>query len=264
MTHQDYKEMIPAHALSALDATDDRLLTVHLADCAECRRELEDWGQTTSSLAFAAEPLEPSNQLRDRILTQVRNESKEVPKSNVIPIARNPRNAWSSFGSLGAIAAALLFVALLLYVVLLWKENRAITNEAKQLRAEIEKTQKNLDTQAKLIQMFAKPGTQFAELTGMPTAPNASAKLAYDKTGHAMVMTSGLPTPPAGKEYQLWFIVGGKPMPGKTFSTDPQGKAMMEDQIPAVAMNSPVFAVTLEPKNGVPSPTGDMYLRSGS
>jgi len=72
--------------------------------------------------------------------------------------------------------------------------------------------------------------------------------------------------PPEGPR-MIWsdgFIVGGKPMPGKTFSTDPQGKAMMEDQIPAVAMNSPVFAVTLEPKNGVPSPTGDMYLRSGS
>ena len=96
MNHQDYKEMIPAHALSALGAMDDRLLTGHLADCAECRRELEEWRETTVGLAFAAEQLEPSTQLRDRILTQVQNESKEVPKSNVVPLARNPRNAWSS------------------------------------------------------------------------------------------------------------------------------------------------------------------------
>jgi hypothetical protein len=51
-------------------------------------------------------------------------------------------------------------------------------------------------------------------------------------------------------------------MPGRTFSTDGHGKAMMEDQIPAVAMNSAVFAITLEPKDGVPAPTGTMYLRS--
>jgi len=51
-------------------------------------------------------------------------------------------------------------------------------------------------------------------------------------------------------------------MPGKTFSTDSHGRAMMEDQIPATAMNSAVFAITLEPKEGVPAPTGNMYLRS--
>ena len=262
MTHQDYKEMISAYALSALDATDDRVLSTHLNECAECRRELDERKETVATVAFDATPLVPSPQVRERILTQVRADKVSVPKSNVVPLVRTQKNVWSSLGTLGAIAASLLFVALLVYTVLLWREKQAVQSELATLRAEVTQTKKDLDEQTKLIQMFAKPGTRFAELTAMPIAPAATAKLAYDSTGHAMVMTNGLPAPPAGKAYQLWFIVGGKPMPGKTFSTDSHGKAMMEDQIPGVAMNSAVFAITLEPKDGVPAPTGSMYLRS--
>ena len=262
MTHQDYKEMISAYALSALDAPNDSVLSTHLNECAECRQEFDEWKETSAAIALDAKPLEPSTQLRDRILTQARADKVSVSRPNVIPLARKQKNVWSSLGTLGAIAASLLFLALLVNVVLLWREKQAVQSELETLRAEVSKTKKDLDEQTRIIQMFAKPGTRFAELTAMPIAPAATAKLAYDSAGHAMIMTNGLPAPPAGKAYQLWFIVGGKPMPGKTFSTDSSGKAMMEDQIPAVAMNSAVFAITLEPKEGVAAPTGSMYLRS--
>lgn len=101
------------------------------------------------------------------------------------------------------------------------------------------------------------------ELTGTAAAPGASAKLAYDQSGHAMVMANGLPTPPNGKEYQLWFIVADKPpMRGRTFMTDSHGKAMLVDQLPDVALKSATFAVTLEPQGGSASPTMPIYLRS--
>jgi len=51
-------------------------------------------------------------------------------------------------------------------------------------------------------------------------------------------------------------------MPGKMLTTDPTGNAIVEDQIPAAALGGAVFAVTLEPEGGMPSPTGAIYLRS--
>ena len=68
MVHNDYKEMIPAHALSTLDAADERALNQHLAECDECRRELADWEATAASLALGAKPMEPSPQVRDKLL----------------------------------------------------------------------------------------------------------------------------------------------------------------------------------------------------
>jgi anti-sigma-K factor RskA len=64
--------------------------------------------------------------------------------------------------------------------------------------------------------------------------------------------------------YQLWYIKDNKKMPGKVFTPDAAGNGMLEDQIPAVARDAAVFAITLEPKSGVEVPTGSIYLLSSS
>ena len=66
MVHNDYKDMIPARALSALDAAEARELDHHLAECAECRRELEEWEATAAAMAISANPLEPSPKVREQ------------------------------------------------------------------------------------------------------------------------------------------------------------------------------------------------------
>src|SRR6185369_6266206 len=81
MVHQDYKEMIPARALSALDAAEAHASNDHLADCEECRSELQEWEATAAAMAVSANPMEPSPKVRERILDEIRNESK----SEVIP-----------------------------------------------------------------------------------------------------------------------------------------------------------------------------------
>lgn len=249
MIHNDYKEMIPVHALSALDAADERALAKHLAECEECRRELADWEATAASLALSAAPMEPSPQVREKLLTQVRSENlgqsgSEKSVSNVIPFGRSQRNLWNTLGSLGSIAAVVLFGALLVSVFLLWQQNR-------ELRRANE-----------FFQLLTAPGSRMAELSGTAEATGATAMIAYDRNGRAMLITSGLPRAPEGKEYQLWFIVNNKPLPGKSFSTDSSGHTMMHDQVPEAARDSAVFAVTLEPTGGVVSPTGSIYLRS--
>ena len=42
------------------------------------------------------------------------------------------------------------------------------------------------------------------------------------------------------------------------------GKAILSDQVPSAALNSAVFAITLEPEGGVKAPTGPIYLVSAS
>lgn len=50
-------------------------------------------------------------------------------------------------------------------------------------------------------------------LNGTPHAPNALAKIFWLRnTGEVYVEPSNLPQPSAGKQYQLWAIVGGKPV----------------------------------------------------
>jgi anti-sigma-K factor RskA len=246
MVHEDYREMIPARALSALDAAEERALNEHLENCDECRKALEEWQATAASLAVVADPAEPSPKVRERILSEVR---KELATPEVIPFRATSRNVWRSFGSLGAMAAVVLLTALIVGLVVLWRENSAINEELARTR--------------EFVQVATTPGAKVNELKGIDLGAGATATLAYDKTGHAMLMADKLPSVPRGKAYQLWFIVGkNPPMPGKTFSPDSAGKGVLKDQMPKEALDSAIFAITLEPEGGSTAPTSPIYLRS--
>jgi anti-sigma-K factor RskA len=83
------------------------------------------------------------------------------------------------------------------------------------------------------------------------------------KSGRAVLMTDGLPMTSADKAYEVWFIPKGHaPMPGKVFTVDSSGHAMISDQMPSEAMNGAVIAITVEPKSGSAAPTGAIYLAS--
>lgn len=246
MVHEDYKEMIPARALSALDAAEERALNEHLENCDECQKELEEWQATAATLAVSADPVEPSPKVRERILSEVR---KELSTPEVIPFRATSRNVWRSFGSLGAMAAVVLLTALIVGLVVLWRENNAI--------------KENLAQAQQLIELAKTPGAKMRELKGVDLGGGATGTLAYDTNGHAMLMAEKLPSVPRGKAYQLWFIVGkNPPMPGKTFSPNSAGTGVLQDQMPKEALDSAIFAITLEPEGGSTAPTSPIYLRS--
>src|ERR1041385_9101418 len=160
MVHEDYKEMIPARALSALDAAEAHALNEHLENCAECRKDLDEWQATASALALGASAAEPSPQVRERILDEVRKDLE----AQVVPFRSSPRNLWSSFGSLGAMAAAVLFTALIVGLVVLWRQNNAIRTDLEQSR--------------EFVQLVTSPGARVRELKGVDVAAGATATVA--------------------------------------------------------------------------------------
>ena len=271
MTHEDYKEMLPLQALSTLDRDETQALEDHLAGCLDCRAELEEWQATAAALAYTASsdtPLEPSIQVRDRIISTVRAEghSSRAPggTTNVVPISRaamNPSRTRPAFQRFQSIAAVVVFLGLITGLVVLWRQGRAANAEVVRLAAQVADSRRELDREHQALEFFSKPGMRMTELSGTKDAPAAHAMVAVDdKSGKAMLMAHGLPQAPAGKAYQLWFISGTRPMPGKVFQTDLSGNAMMDDQLPPEALNAATFAVTLEPQGGVSAPTGPMYL----
>jgi anti-sigma-K factor RskA len=246
MVHDDYKEMIPARALSALDTAEERALNEHLENCSECRKELEDWQATAAALSLASDPAEPSPRVRERILSEVRKDLT----ANVIPFKSTPRrNIWSSFGSIGAIAAVVIFIALIVGLIVLWRQYRTLGEQ--------------LARANEYIELVNTPGAKVSELRGVDPNQSATVKLAYDRNGRAVLTASKLPSVPTGKAYQLWFIVGNKPpVPGKTFVPDSAGNAVLKNELPREAVDANIFAITVEPEGGSSAPTSPIYLRS--
>jgi anti-sigma-K factor RskA len=266
--------MLAAHALGALDADESRKVEEHLEGCKECRAEMEEWRETASALAYTVRPAEPSAALRSRILETVRadgsqaapklaDETKARASSNVIEM---PRRTQSRVGTFAAVAAALVILALAASLFLTWLRLRDARRELARYETAVDALAREVAEERRARELLTSPGSQSAMLTGTNMAPDARAQLSFDgKTGHAMLFAYNLPPAPKGKAYQLWFIGGGRVMPGKVFTPDTAGRAMIEEQVPVASLGAtPIFAVTLEPSGGVSAPTGEKYLLSAS
>lgn len=97
-------------------------------------------------------------------------------------------------------------------------------------------------------------------LEGMPAAPNAAAKLFWMKhTGDVYVDATNLPEAPAGKQYQLWAIVDGKPVDGGMIVKTTKGDEYRIQKMKAFG-SAEAFAITLEKMGGNPTPEGEMVV----
>ncbi len=186
MTHEDYKELLVAQALTALDVEDARALTTHLESCADCRSEIGEWEETAAVLAFDAEQREPSAHLRQRILESARTDRRNgqlingrlgavtEPRpgdSRVLEFERPQRNVWTTLGSFGAIAAVLVFAALIISLAVLWQQNRATQRELARLANETQRAKAQLDHERSVVQLLTSPDAHMAKLAGTNVAP---------------------------------------------------------------------------------------------
>ncbi|MEQ1796498.1 MAG: anti-sigma factor [Lacibacter sp.] len=75
-------------------------------------------------------------------------------------------------------------------------------------------------------------------------------------TGELFIDPSLLPATPAGKQYQLWFILDGKPVDAGMIS---QADAAFIQKMKE-CKGAQAFAITLEKEGGNPTPQGDMVV----
>jgi anti-sigma-K factor RskA len=299
MKHEDYKEMLALHALDALDGEGERrMLEAHLAECDDCRAELDAVRAAAASLAYATPAVAPAPELRAQILARIksqpqqqREEGARLPASSgngaatttssAAPTAASNVSAPDEFARrrearevkvsrrlfvFGTLAASLAIAALLVSLFVLWQRNERQQAEIARLSQAVNRTERDIARLSAERELLAAPAAQTATLAGTKMAERAHARLTFDeRTGRAMLMAADLPPAPAGKAYQLWFIAEGKPpMPGSVFQTDASGHAEMHDIVPPEGRRAAIYAVTLEPASGVSAPTGEMYLKSSA
>ena len=93
-------ELTAGYALDALEPEERRAYEAHLEGCEQCREELAAFWQTTEALAVAASGPAPSGGLRERILSQARQEPQVV-----VPLASRRRRTVPVLAAAAAVAA---------------------------------------------------------------------------------------------------------------------------------------------------------------
>lgn len=135
--------------------------------------------------------------------------------------------------------------------------------ELQKVTEQIRTKDAELTREREIVAILTGPGSKLTPLVATTSVPGARATLAYDPKGQALLVAEGLPAAPAGKGYQLWFIVNNKPLPGQVFNTDASGNGKMMDHMPSGIDDKAIFAITMENMpGGATSPTSPILLRS--
>jgi anti-sigma-K factor RskA len=179
--------------------------------------------------------------------------------------------------AVGRISRWLLPIAALLAIAL-WGVIRqaSLTEEVRRLSSELQGVRRQADAlgrqlaevrgenlrMARALEIIAAPGVQTVSLRGLGPAPRAAGHTYVNPEARkALFYAYGLPPLPPGKTYELWFIDPTGPVPAGVFAADPRGMASLEVDNVAPTQRILAWAVTVEPRGGVPKPTGAMVLK---
>jgi anti-sigma-K factor RskA len=250
-----FRELIEAYALGALDPEDRAALDAHLATgCPECTKAVEEARWLVSQLAYAAPEAAPSDMLKGRLLQTVRAEAQSQAKPHILP-TKSAIPFWLSAG----VAALLVFS-----IYSAWNTRRLVgeirdANErAAALKIEREKVEEQLADAKREAMIMMDPSSVKIALPGSDAkGPQLEAK--WQSQLGIVVMGEKIPMPSPHHVLQLWFIPkaqGAKPMPSMMTWPDANGKLVMLVSNPPESMDATkAIAITEEPEGGSPGPT---------
>ena len=214
-------DLLAAYALDALPEAEARRVEEHLRSCAEHRAAAAALRQTGSLLSLTADELEPSPELRRRIVEAVKATpgqpmavDRAAPRSPVVTLPRRLPSWLPKPGRLAVaagVAIALGFSALIGY---------------------------------QLGQLQARP-LAYTFQGDASAAPGAEARLVYFKDRkEAVLAANGLPKLAPGQVYEMWLIKNGVPV-DKGISTSTTGD--LGAQLSGDLSQFQQFAITIEP-----------------
>jgi len=223
--------------------------------------------------SFAAEnAIEPAEHLRDRIMNSLvinlgddNNfpSKKEAIKDNVVAFTAAPKQN-NFFKYAFAACLALLIASVVVIITLSGQLNDA---NSQLVAANLQKQQYANTVSMKDNELGVYRDTSFkvVKLKGTPKHAKLSMLVAFSPTKKKVIIDLAdldMPNNDKDHQYQLWALVGGKPVDLGVFDkTSSDSIEMKEMKSLALAQ---AFAVTLEPRGGSVNPTMDQMMVIGT
>ncbi len=254
MAHSErFEELVALQALGLPLGEESRELAGHLDEgCPLCEELLADFRIVAGALSADVPPRAPRAELREKILASLPGSRFER-----VPAAPSPSSAawWL------AAAAAVLFVLAVWDDARLRRQREDLRSQTVQLSAELSSAQTEMARRDLRVRVLESDDVRILYLGGKDPQPSARGKVFWsEKAKTGVILAGNLVALPPDKQYELWVFAEGKPVAAGVFDADASGRALFESKdlpgLPA-AQN---FAVTIEPRGGVPQPTGPIVL----
>lgn len=248
--HNERHEELVALAALGLPHGDEGAEYARLLEegCAECERLLPQLRLAAAALAVSAPPREPRPSLRAELLASL------GPAR--LPGRRAPVAGWAF-----AAAAALLFVMVLLDDARLRRQREELRTQNVELAGQVKSSLMELSRRELRARVIESDDVKIVFLGGQGTQPKANAKVFWSERANARVLVvGGLKPLPTAQQYQIWMFVDGKPVDQGVFDVDTSGRAIVQSGDLSAARKAVKCAVTIEPRGGLPQPSGPIVL----
>ena len=254
MHEERFEELAAQEALGLPLGEESAVFARHRAEgCATCEQLLVDFPIAASAFAAGVPSQRPRREVKARIL-----ESLSAGPGTVVAM---PRRSSSTAAWWLAAAAALLFVLAVFDDARLRLQREDLRSQATQLSAELATARQDVARRDLRVRVLESDDVKVLFLGGKDPQPAARAKVFWsEKAKTGMLLAGNLAPLPPDKQYELWVFAEGKPVAAGVFDVDASGRALFEStSLPGVAA-AQNFAVTIEPRGGVPQPTGPIVL----
>jgi anti-sigma-K factor RskA len=182
----DVHALTGAYVLDAVSDLERVDFERHLAECDACRQEVNELRETATRLGQSAVAAPPPA-LKARVMANI-SQVRQLPPDVAVRRVRPASPRWALRLTTAA-AAALLVVAGVLGVLLV------------QQRSTLDDTRQYADSLSAILQ------AEDAQVARAASSAGGSATVVASRTlDRALVLTDGMPPPPADRVYQAWLI----------------------------------------------------------
>jgi Anti-sigma-K factor rskA/Putative zinc-finger len=238
--HDLVGSLLGAYSLDAVDGDEAATVHRHLQTCPRCRAELDEHQETAGALGNAIEP--PPAELWDRIAGNLRPPLTDVDDPPGAAQSRGSRRRRASRTRTAALVA-MAAVAAMAAIATLAVNLTSAHDRIRTLQGALSGGSDSAAAQAALlapghatVSLRSPGGEQLARLVILPN-------------GRGYLLDWRMPALPRGETYQLWAMIGGKPISAGLLGPKPGAVAF------TVASGRPsAMAVTIEPSDGVSLP----------
>ncbi|GAB2566952.1 anti-sigma factor [Spirosoma areae] len=226
----------------------------------DIRRELDQLSEALENYALT-HSVEPPASVKEKLLQQLDFEPKQQETIvRPMPVDLTSVTTGPTFRVTWIVAASMGLLVLLFSFYLLSQlrtnqktlasvrtVNGSLQSEVRQLR------DRQMQAQQRLA-VLQRAGMRVIQLRGNEKAPSGDMLVYWNTiTKQISVDIKSLPTLPPNQQYQLWSMVGGKPVDAGVF--DANGSTHLFQRLSRPVGQADAFAVTVEKRGGSPTPT---------
>jgi anti-sigma-K factor RskA len=249
--------ILESYALGTVNDQERREVECLSSIYPDIRTELDELSEALEKYALA-QSIEPPALVKEKILQQLQFPPSEP--SIVRPMYPSEPLSGPTYRITWVVAAS---VGLLLLVFSFFLFSRLRSNQ--ETLASLRTTNETLQAESRqlgdwqkqqdqIMTLLRQPGTRTLVLQGNEKAPKGEVLVFWNANSRQVVVNaSSLPQLGPDQQYQLWSLVGGKPVDAGVFDVAQSGRVVQQLNRPIAQADA--FAITVEKRGGSPTPT---------